>query len=329
MVFDFLQGFAPSPAEIVIFSVIVVVGIALLVWYASFSRRRERRRQRAAAERRYEQLVEEHALNNVDQGVLERMAGYLKRPEQKPLLLQNHTVFNDCAERALTDDVVGSGEVSALRVRLGFAGTPAGAEPESSSEIPVGSGVMVIDNHDRMIAGKVVSPTPAAFRVETDRDAPRVTTGTLVEVVYQNGTGIYQFGTAVLANPAGQMELSHAEQLRKVQRRNYYRGEVRLPVFVKLASEDEKPTQTQLIDVGGGGASFFVPDDRFQRGEHVEMTFHPDSAQALHLPGRIVRESKGGKVAHVSFEDLKPATRDKVVGIALRSQTAKHPAAES
>ncbi|HKJ85424.1 MAG TPA: PilZ domain-containing protein, partial [Spirochaetia bacterium] len=154
----------------------------------------------------------------------------------------------------------------------------------------------------------------------TADDAPRLTTGSLVEVVYQNGSGIYRFESGVLANPPGEMELSHSERLERVQRREYYRGRVRLPVYVKLAREPERPERTQLIDVGGGGASFRAPDPRFQRGEHVELTFHPDSAAPLHLPGRIVRESKGGRVAHVSFDDLTPSTRDRVYGFLFQRQ---------
>ncbi|MFP4115067.1 MAG: PilZ domain-containing protein [Spirochaetota bacterium] len=320
MIIDFLSGFSASPVEIVAFVLVIAVLISFLIWYASRTRRRERRRRVAIANRRYEEMRGELALSNTDAEALERLSHYLRKPEQKPLLLQNHTVFNDCAERALADDTAGSGEVAALRVRLGFGGSPAGAQPESSTEIPAGSGVIVIDNHDRMISGRVREPTPSAFRIDTDRDAPRVTTGTFVEVVHQNGSGIYQFGSAVLSNPPGEMTLSHAEGLRRVQRRRYYRGNVRLPVYVKLASESERPAQTELIDIGGGGASFFAPDGRYQRGEHVELTFHPDSTKALHLPGRIERESKGGKVVHVSFEDLRPATRDKVVGLVFRNE---------
>jgi hypothetical protein len=320
VIIEFLQGFTPSTAEIIAFVAALVLLVGGLIWYASRSRRRERKRRLAAAERRYEEQLESLGLTRSDEGVLEQLTPYLRKREQKPLLLQNHTVFNDVAERAMAVGAAPEGEVAALRVRLGFAGKPAGAEPESSSEIPPGSGVMVIDNHDRLIQGRVREPTASAFSIETDEDAPRVTSGTLVEVVYQTGTGIFKFDSAVLSNPPGEMTLSHAEQLRKVQRRRYFRGEVRLPVYVKLASADEQPTQTELIDIGGGGASFFAPDDRYQRGEHVEMTFHPNSTQALHLPGRIVRESKNGKVAHVSFEDLRPATRDKIVGFVFRTQ---------
>ncbi|MFW5743686.1 MAG: flagellar brake protein [Spirochaetota bacterium] len=323
MVFEFVQGFAPSPVEIAGFALVVAALVALLVWFAVRSQRREERRQRDAARRRSEELIEERALTQSDRGLLERLAAYLDQPEHVYLVLQNHTVFNDCAERALADDAVTEGDVSGLRVRLGFGGEPSGAEPESSSEIPTGSGVVIVDNHDRTIRGRVLEPSASAFRVETDKEAPRLTSGSLIEVIHQDGSGVYRFESAVLSSEPGTLQLSHAENLERLQRRRYYRGEVRLPAYVRLAKSDERPERTELIDVGGGGASFYAPDDRYQRGEHVEITFHPDSSEPLHLPARIVRESRRGSVVHVTFEHVRPAARDRIFGFLFRNQSRR------
>ena len=319
VVSELIRGFTPSSTEITIFVVVVVAFVAVLIAYSTATRRRERRRRIVMSERRYRGQLEELGLSKSDEECLETLYRFWQ-PERKYLLLQNHTVFNDCAERAMADGAIGEGQVSALRVRLGFSGQPVGAELESSAEIPAGSGVVLADSHDRMIRARVMEPTPSSFRVSTDEDAPRLTTGSLVEVIYQNGTGVYRFDASVLANPPGEMELSHAERVERVQRRRYYRGKVRLPVYVKLAAEQERPEPTWFIDIGGGGASFFAPDDRYQRGESVEMTFHPDSQQAIHLVGRIVRESRGGKVVHVKFTDVAPSTRDRVLGFLFRRE---------
>ena len=320
MISELIRGFTPSPTEITIFVVILVVFAGLLIAYSSATRRRERRRRIAISERLYRRRLEELGLSRSDEECLETLYRFWKQPERGYLPLQNHTVFNDCAGRAMAEGAIGEGQVSALRVRLGFSGQPAGAEPESSGEIPVGSGVVLADSHDRMIRATVMDPTPSSFRVSTDEDAPRLTSGSLVEVVYQNGTGVYRFESSVLANPPGEMHLSHAEGIERVQRRRYYRGKLRLPVYVKPAGEQERPEPTRFVDIGGGGASFYAPDDRYQRGETVEMTFHPDSRQAMHLAGRIVRESHGGKVVHVKFTDVGPSTRDRVLGLLFRRE---------
>ncbi len=321
MISDLIRGFTPSPAEITIFVVLVLGFVGVLVAYSTATYRRGRRRRIAMSERRYRRRLEELAVTRSDEECLEILFRYRGDPERKYLLVQNHTVFNDCAERALADGAIGEGQVSALRVRLGFSGQPAGAEPDSSAEIPQGSGVIIADSHDRMIRGRVMDPTPSSFRVSTDDEAPRLTSGSLVEVIYQNGSGVYRFESSVLANPVGEMDLSHAERIERVQRRRYYRGKVRLPVYVKPAGEQERPELTRFIDIGGGGASFYAPDDRYERGESVEMTFHPDSRQAMHLAGRIVRESHGGRVVHVKFTDVGPSTRDRVLGFLFRRET--------
>lgn len=320
MLFDFLQGFYPSTAEIVIFALLVAAFIGVLVWLNARTRRRARARQEAAAEERFGSLLRERSLTPSDKDVVDRLRGYLRDATRAYLLLQNHTVFNDCAERALADRAVSEGEISALRVRLGFAGAPAGAFPESSSEIPGDSGVMIVDNHNRTIPARVLEPSPSSFRVETDEEAPRLTIGMLVEVVYQNGNGIFRFETAVTNTAGRELDLAHAEHLERVQRRRYYRGEVRLPVYVRLADTNGQPEPTELIDISAGGASFFVPDERYQEGEVVEMTFHPESDAALHLPGRIVRESRRGAIAHVRFENLQPGTRDRIMGLVFRNE---------
>lgn len=322
MLIEFMEGFAPSPLEIAVFVALLVAFVGGLIWFAVASRRREDRRQRAVFQHRYEDLVESMNLSQSDRGLIEELSRYLRRPYAKYLLLQNHTVFDRCVESALSEGVVFEGDVAALRVRLGYAGKTSGTEPESSTEIPPGSGLVLLDAHDRSIPVRLVEHTPSSFRVRTDEDAPRLTSGSLVEVVYQNGSGIYRFESAVLANPPGEMHLLHTEQLERVQRRAYYRGEVRLPAYVKLARETRRPTKTQLVDIGGGGASFYAPDSRYQRGEQIELTFHPDSDAPLHLPGRIVRESKGGRIAHMCFGDLRPSTRDRVFEYLFRNQAA-------
>ena len=320
MIVEFLEGFSPSSVEIVLFVLLVIAFFGGLVWFAAVSRRREERRQIAAAERRYEQLVDSMGLSPSGRATVERLTGYLRDRREKHLLLQNHTVYDRCVDRAVRDGAVSGGEAAALRVRLGFSGEPSGAEPDSSTEIPPGSGLAIVDAHDRTIPARLLEHTPSSFLVETDEEAPRLTSGNLVEVVYQNGSGVYRFESGVLANPPGRMELSHAEELERVQRRRYYRGSVRLPVYVRLAGDPDRPTQTRLVDIGGGGASFLAPDPRFQRGEQVELTFHPDSSVPLHLPGRIVRESNGGKTVHVRFEELPASTRDRVLGFLFRRE---------
>lgn len=323
MLSEFLKGFVASPTEIAVFVVVVVAFLAFLTWYAVATQRRARRRRRAEAEQRYADLVGELKLTRSDEEAIERLAEYLRFPEKKYILLQNHGIFNSCAERALNDGVVSDGTVSALRVRIGYSGDRAARAVESSVEIPAGAGVVLLDERDRLIRARVAEPDPAAFRVEIDPDGPRLIHGAVVEVIYHDGSGIYAFETGVLVHNDAELQLSHSEQVRRVQRRRYYRGRLRLPVYMKLARRPDRPVQTELVDIGGGGASIVAPDDRYERGVQVELTFHPDSIGTLHLSGSVVRVSHRGRLLHVSFDNLARPQRDQLVGFALRRDTGR------
>ena len=310
----------PSRNEIIAFAVMIPSFIAALTAYAAVTRARERRRRQAAAEQRYRELVEAKPLTRSDIGLLEILSRYQKRPYAKHLLLQDHAVFNACAERAISDGAVREGAVSALRVRCEFAGKPARVGPDSSAEIPIGAEVFIVDGGDRAVHGRVLEPSSSEFRIRISRNAAHLASGRLVMVVYQSANGIYEFHTAVLRNSGGEIALSHVEKIRRVQRRRYFRDKVLLPVRVKLASAPDQLQRSRLTDIGGGGASFVAPDERYKRGGEVEMMFVPDSLPTMHLTGRIVRESQSGKIVHVSFDGIRPSARDRVLGMLFRNQ---------
>lgn len=46
------------------------------------------------------------------------------------------------------------------------------------------------------------------------------------------------------------------------------------------------------------------PGERYEPGDSVELTFHPDSDSILHIPGRVVRTSKKGTVLHLSRDRI-------------------------
>lgn len=106
-----------------------------------------------------------------------------------------------------------------------------------------------------------------------------------------------------------------------MQRREYYRRNLELPVFVRPTGSRRRPVATRFIDVGGGGASLQNPSAKFRRGTDLELTFHPDSHAPLNLHGRVVRTSQGGAVLHVKFEKLRESTRDKIFRMMFRSET--------
>lgn len=323
MLSDFYAGFLSSRTEIVVLFVLIAVFVAFLVAFAVRRERRERRRLREQAEETYREQLSQLPLSRQDEDALETLSKYLDRPERKYLLLRNQAIFNACAHRARAANQVGKGELSALRVKLGFTGEKTGETPESSAELPPGAGVLIIEEGKEPVPGQVLDPIPSAFRVRLKSEKRPFTSGDLVEVIYQNRSGVYRFESAVLGFAGSELSLSHSEDMRRIQRRRYYRREAAFPVFLRSARRTDRPIRSQFIDIGGGGASLYNPGARFKPGDEIELTFHPDSTETLHVIGRVVRRSHGGEVIHVSFRHLRENARDKIFRALFQKQPSR------
>lgn len=318
MFFDMSQGFQTSPVEIGLVILLILAFILVPTVYLVRSKWQQRRRRIRRAAERYEKLVERHELSPGEQGAVEILAGYLDDPTRSYLILQNQALFNQTAALALDDEALSEGQVAALRVRLGFAGSSIGAHPASSAELPEGSAVLVLEDEAHPVHGRVLEPTTSAFRVHLDENERQFVVGNPVEVVYQNSSGVFQFRSAVLDRTGRDLELEHTEEVETAQRREYYRRELRLPVYAREAGEDHRPVRSQFLDIGGGGASMVNPGERFESDDSLELTFHPESDSTLHIPARVVRTSKGGKVLHLTFENIREGSRDKIYKMLFR-----------
>ncbi len=321
MISEFLAGFTPSLIEIILVGVLLLALIAGLVAYSTIRRRRDRRRIARSAEQTFQVLVRRHKLSEDEEKLLRDIAAHLDRTEKKYVLLRNQAVFDSAARSALQSGDAPQSAISALRVRLGYSGMHAGQAPDSSVEIPEDAAVMLAfkgrsdDKHS--VRGRVSRHVPSAFCVRVDTDATLPNRGVRVAVVYFNSTGVYQFTSDVTEVRDGEIYLSHSEDLSRIQRREFHRREVHLPVYVKSSTPRESGdaasnTQAEIVEVGGGGVRLYSPEASFKEGSEVELTFHPDSNEALHVAGTVVKRSRRGTVLHISFDRIRDQTRDRL-----------------
>ncbi len=318
MVSEFLSGFRASPTEIVLVGVLLLVLIAGLVIYSAVRKRRDRRRIERSAEETFGVLVRQHKLSEEEEQLLRDIDVHLARPEKKYMQLKNHAVCEIAARRPLGSGDAPQIAVSALRVRLGYSGMHAGKAPNSSVEIPEDAAVVLAlpggSEENRTIRGRVSRHIPSAFTVRLDPGESTPETGTRVVVIYFNSTGVYQFASEVTEVSNGQLFLAHSEDLSRMQRRQFHRREMHLPVFVKGSpprenGESPAATRAELVEVGGGGARVYSPHVSFKRGSEVELSFHPDSNEALHVAGTVVKRSG---VLHIAFDRIREQTRDRL-----------------
>ncbi|MBA7689092.1 hypothetical protein ES703_97587 [subsurface metagenome] len=87
-----------------------------------------------------------------------------------------------------------------------------------------------------------------------------------------------------------------------------------LPVFIKPAGSEERPLESILLDLGGGGASLKNPNRSFKPGMDLELSFHPEGESRMFIIAEVLRISKNGTILHLRFGPLKETTRDRIIG---------------
>lgn len=312
MLDEFYSGFSADLLEVVLVILLVLVFlVGLWLMYRHLSRREREERDRRAEEH-FRELVQEKKLTDGEVTTLEELALFLNSSRKKYMLIQNQSLFNACAEAAIEQRYIPESRISALRVRLGFAGRGYDAPPESSAQIPVGSSVLLIQEGRPSMRGKVLEPAPTFFRVQVETQNRPFAAGTTVEVLYQDNSGLYTFTTPVKGFKNSVLYFAHSERPNRVQRRRYYRRNISLPVFVRPAGTEEKLVESRFLDLGGGGASLENPGTRFRAGDGLELSFHPGTRQALNVVGHVIRTSNRGTVLHITFEHLRETTRDSI-----------------
>lgn len=317
---DFYVGFSSRPGEAVAMFALILLFIGGLVGFFVVRSRREARARRQRAEEAYREHAAQVALTPSDEAAIETMARYLNAPERKYLLLVSQGIYNSCAERALEAGEIAEQEAAALRVKLGFAGRQTTKPPVSTTEIPSGAAVLLHQEGESSVRGRVIEHEPESFFVQLDEGERELTYGSAVTVLYQTNAGIFAFESVVEGRDGVMLQLEHDEEPQRMQRRQYYRRNIELPVYVRPTGSTREPLQTRFIDVGGGGASLKNPSTKLHRGADLELTFHPDSEAPLNLHGRVVRTSQQGKVLHVKFEKLRESTRDKIFRLLFRGE---------
>lgn len=309
---EFYDAFTADFIEIVLLvSLVLLFVLGLLLFYRRLTRR-EREEQERRAEAYFRKLIQDKQLTEAEARTVEELSQFLNSKLKRYMLLQHQSIFNACAEAAIEQEVISETRIAALRVRLGFAGRKFDAPPDSSAQIPEGSSVLLIREGEPSVRGKVLAPEPTHFRVRVDTERRPFASGSTVEVLYQDNSGLYTFVTPVKGYRENVLYMEHTERLSRVQRRQYYRRDISLPVFVKPAGSNEKFVESRFLDLGGGGASLENPGNRFERGAGLELSFHPSSSEPLNVVGHVVRTSKRGAVLHVNFEHLKETTRDSI-----------------
>ncbi len=314
----FARGFDLSPLQLALFVTLVAAFIGLPLFLTLRQAGRSRRARAQRARRAYERRLAGRGLSPAERELLDRLADRLNSGEEPRLLLEHLPVFDAAAARLRDREEVPDAALAALRVKLGLSSADPERAPRSSSELPEGLPVVVFAGGAEPLAGTLLRSGPSALLVRLSADAPVLPVGSGVDVRFGNRAGVFGFSTRVCGHEAGRLELAHAERVRRVQRRRFYRRPVRLAALARAAGSAEPPAPVTLLDLGGGGASLDNAGGRFRLGQDLELELPLPAGEPLRLRAHPVRVSRGGRMLHLSFGELPDAARDRILRFLFR-----------
>ena len=312
------SGFRRSPREIFLFILMLagfVCFLAGIYFFQKFWRRSKKRKQSA---RRFDEVVEEKQIPPEEARILlelarklfgwrERLAGIVTDPH----------LFNRAAQRYLRENPEDSAAIAALRLKIGFSRSNGEKTIRSSAELAEGLKIYLCQDSRHSFHGTVTAQKPRAMVVEVGKNGRLPSPGDQLQVYFLRKNGVFFFSTRVQRVYDHIVQVEHTEQISRVQRRQFYRSRVSLPVEARKKGSSQPVVRTYIIELGGGGATLFNPYKVFHPGSELLLHFRLPQTGMLRLAARALRCSRGGNHLHVEFEPLKDPLRDKILGFIL------------
>jgi c-di-GMP-binding flagellar brake protein YcgR len=310
---EIAKGFEKSPVEIALFAVLIVgIGLSIVLLYRHQLRRgREEIIQRS--KKIFDQTVKTKSLGKADLNVLEQMVKHLKSPTDKHLLLEDQYTFNGCARKLFATDRVTASGIAALRVKLGFKTRSPEGIPHSTAELQDELPVIIVQKGKKGSRGMITQIKPSSLTIALEGEMPLPKRTLPIQVYFQGPSGRYIFVSRIRGYGKGEIEVAHSENIKRMQRRKFYRKKLMLPVYVKRAESDESSILTTLIDLSGGGASIMNRDMLFSSGDRISISLAASRTKRIYITGDVLRMSRGGKTIHVEFADMLESSRDRII----------------
>ncbi len=318
------SGFQETRLEILLFFLLIFAFLLFFASYAVVQKRRAHRELRRLSHEILENLLSRLDLNAHEAAILGELAKYLGQGESMRALLVSAHVFDACARNMRLSETVSESQLSALRLKMGFRVMQPEDVPESSTELPEGSPLLLAVGTRTRLRGKLIAQEPGSMLVKLHPGIAPPATGQRFTLYFHNSAGIFSFPTRIIDRREDTVHLEHSSHITRLQRRKYYRRKEFLPIFIRLASTPVLPQESFLLDLGGGGASLQNPRGLFKKGDLLELSFVPEIGK-FKLAARVIRVSKNGEVVNVKFESLSDAERNRIMGF-LFKQSDRVPA---
>jgi competence protein ComGC len=311
-------GFGATPIEILIVLLIIASLLILFIVFFIFQTRSNRSQRREYATHLFEQHAQANNLTSFEKELLERMAKELRDGEnRKHHLITDSSTFDYAADRVIEKGDVSGQMIAALRLKLSFDVATEEEPVHSTTQLPEGTHIYFVDEHDQRFHGTVYDQAMKALLVRTTNDSNLIPVGARIRGYLSLKSGVYTFESRVLDVNTEIVRCEHSEKVEREQKRQYYRKELEKPVKIQYRTQEEEPRDTSLVDLGGGGARAFNPEKKFSEGDEIYMLLTVRDGEELQVPARVLQTSENGKYIHLRFEDIRETDRDKIIGYVL------------
>ncbi|MBN1409335.1 MAG: PilZ domain-containing protein [Spirochaetales bacterium] len=320
---DVVKSFNSPPKEIVfiISGIFVIIGLILII--GVIKRIIDRYKFALAANKRFEKYIVKYSLTKYERNLVDRMSGLLKNPLKKYLLLINPHTFNTCFHLLSSREDVDEQIRTSIYKKLGFIRYDPHKTPSSSNDIAEGTPAKLINkDRDNAINGKVIRHLPDAVVFVSLENHKGFLNEDAVILFTHNYTGLYGFKTRVIKNENKAIYLANSENIVKIQRREYFRKNIHLPILLRREGSEDDPDDAYIQDLSAGGLSVTNPGKKYLKGDDLSLFFHEETDKEFHLYGEVVRVSGYFKILHIKFGHVKKGERDRLVGFVQ----GEHPA---
>ncbi len=312
------QGLAGTTTHIYLAIIFLAVFIFIIILISKITKYKENKELKIILNKKYSSLIKELKISKGEKDIIERLSRFLRKPEKKYLLLLNpnvfHSTLNKLRELILKDkkQFLDDRILFSLERKLKFNTISKFSELDSTYDLPNEMSVYVIFNKDQKISGKIKN-TEEAINVIIKNSIIDIIEGQKAAIYTNNYSGIYVFYTKLNKIDNNQLSFEHSFKMKALQRRDFFRKNILLPVIIEKTGENNKPVKTVLYDISGGGASFDNTNLGLKAHDDIKISFPDNNLLTLRLNAEVIRCSRDGKISHVKFNHLKDSAQDRII----------------
>jgi hypothetical protein len=313
---DVSGAFLPSRGTIILIILLVagVIGIPATIYI--LKSKKSKRDDEDNKEFSYLKKLEELNLSEHEIEILNTLALYLPPGQNRQRLLTNRLFFDNCEKQLRDLEPIPDGELSALKVKLGFTAVAQGKEISSTVELEPEQMLHIDHEGIRSFMAFVDEIDTSELVLSVDDGVIPPGIGTDLYVTFDRREGRYSFNTSVTRVEGSVFGVDHSEQVKKRQKRKFFRKKVDKGVYVRLSGSTRSYVKSKLLEIGGG-CTISNPEDKFpaghfKQGNDIEIALRGDPP--LRVYGEIIRTSEESRVLHLEFKIISEQVRDRLIG---------------